>query len=123
MDRWDLSDLKFFDDGLTKRSDDVSYRDDYSGSRIRKGVSYFGGHCIQTIEGMGLKSDLAQIDGFMKSIRDVRKPQQPPTVTAPTSGTGRTSADRLRDLQALRDQGLITPAEYEQKRAAIVGAL
>lgn len=57
-------------------------------------------------------------------------PAGPPTVTAPRMPTTqpdhamrRTPADRLRDLQALRDQGLITPAEYEQKRAAIVGAL
>ena len=123
MDGWTLDDLKFFDDGPTKRSDDISYRDDYTGSRVRKAISYYGGHCVQSVEGMGLKTDLARIDAFMKSIRDVRKPQKPSTVTAPTSGTGRTPADRLRHLQALRDQGLITPAEYEQKRAAIVGAL
>ena len=57
-------------------------------------------------------------------------PAGPPTITTPrTAATQpdhamrRTPADRLRDLQALRDQGLITPTEYEQKRAAIVGAL
>ncbi len=36
---------------------------------------------------------------------------------------GRDAASRLRTLQALRDEGLVSSAEYEAKRAAILGEL
>ncbi|CAO3401848.1 hypothetical protein [Azospirillum palustre] len=71
MDGWTLQELTFFDSGPTKRSEDVSYRDDQTGSRVRKAITHYAGHCVQSIEGTGLKTDLARIDAFMKTIRDV----------------------------------------------------
>jgi hypothetical protein len=49
------------------------------------------------------------------SLRD-----QPPAASAPD---GPTPADRLRDLEDLRRQGLITEAEYAAKRAEILDQL
>lgn len=34
--------------------------------------------------------------------------------------SGRSAADRLRDLQQLRDQGLLSPAEFDRKREEIL---
>lgn len=38
-------------------------------------------------------------------------------------GGGRSAADRLRDLAALRDDGLVTDAEYQTKRTGLMGEL
>ena len=46
-----------------------------------------------------------------------------PEGTAPETGAPRSSAERLRELQELRDQGLITEAEYAERRTAILDAL
>jgi len=46
----------------------------------------------------------------------------PSTVTLPTVQT-RGAEARLRELQRLRDQGLITPAEFDEKRREILGGL
>ena len=35
----------------------------------------------------------------------------------------RTAGDRLRELESLRDEGLVTPAEYDARRQAILDAL
>jgi hypothetical protein len=35
----------------------------------------------------------------------------------------RSTAERLQELQALRDQGLVTEAEYAERRAAILGTI
>ncbi|WP_434615405.1 SHOCT domain-containing protein [Azospirillum sp. B2RO_4] len=46
----------------------------------------------------------------------------PSTVTLP-SVQARGAEVRLRELQRLRDQGLITPAEFDEKRREILGGL
>ena len=43
--------------------------------------------------------------------------------TAPSQEPPRSTAQRLTELQQLRDQGLITEAEYAERRAAILGTL
>lgn len=49
-------------------------------------------------------------------------PAATPTVTVPVE-TQRNAETRLRELQRLRDQGLITPQEFDEKRRAILGSL
>lgn len=50
------------------------------------------------------------------SLRDRDDRPEPPPAA-------RSSAERLRELQDLRDQGLITPDEYDARRRAIVDSL
>jgi hypothetical protein len=49
-------------------------------------------------------------------------PAEPAKPSVPDS-PARTAADRLGELQRLRDQGLVTTAEYEAQRKAIVGSV
>ena len=35
----------------------------------------------------------------------------------------KSAAERLRELKALADEGLVTPEEYAEKRKAIIGGL
>jgi hypothetical protein len=46
-----------------------------------------------------------------------------PPAPAPQPQPGRSSADRLRELQTLLDQGLITQAEHDARRQAIIDGL
>ena len=47
----------------------------------------------------------------------------PAAVPVSAVGTEPPAAKRLRELKALHDQGLITKAEYEAKRQAVLGSL
>lgn len=49
-------------------------------------------------------------------------PAAPPTVTVPVN-VQRNAESRLRELQRLRDQDLITQQEFDEKRRAILGSL
>lgn len=55
-------------------------------------------------------------------------PKGPPPVeqsvaSAPLGGANKPVADRLRELEVLRRDGLITPQEYEEKRKRIIDSL
>jgi hypothetical protein len=50
-------------------------------------------------------------------------PGTAPTAAPATGSAPRTVADRLGELQRLRDQGLVTEAEYDAQRKAIVGSV
>lgn len=50
-------------------------------------------------------------------------PQPPATATTPAEAHFREISERLKTLERLRDAGLITPQEYEQKRKQIVDGL
>ncbi len=59
-------------------------------------------------------------DGFEATyLASNLRPQTPTPAPVPVLGT----ADRLRELQSLLDQGLITQAEYDERRRAIVDGL
>jgi hypothetical protein len=49
--------------------------------------------------------------------------RQRPADQQPTAPAVRTAEVRLRELQQLRDQGLVTPDEYDARRRAIVDSL
>jgi hypothetical protein len=49
--------------------------------------------------------------------------RQRPADQQPSAPEVRTAEVRLRELQQLRDQGLVTPEEYDARRKAIVDAL
>lgn len=51
------------------------------------------------------------------SLRESRDPE--PAAATPTRSAG----DRLRELEKLRDEGLLTPAEYDSHRQAIVDSV
>jgi len=54
------------------------------------------------------------------------RPPAGPAADPPAAGTAlpaRTTAERLQELDALREQGLVTQAEYDERRAAILGSI
>jgi len=51
------------------------------------------------------------------------RPPPAPTAEAPSSAPTRTTAERLAELSALLEQGLVTQAEYDERRAAILGSI
>jgi uncharacterized RDD family membrane protein YckC len=50
-------------------------------------------------------------------------PPAPPRPAAPAAPEGASTAERLRELQALHDDGVITDEEYEQRHARLVEEL
>ncbi|GCD91864.1 hypothetical protein NLS1_38700 [Nocardioides sp. LS1] len=50
-------------------------------------------------------------------------PTTAPVVSAEPAATAPDAASRLRQLESLRDQGLVTPEEYADRRARILDAL
>ena len=58
----------------------------------------------------------------MPPAQPTAAPPAPPEAAAPPAG-GSSAADRLRELQRLRDDGLITAEQFEQRRARIVEEL
>lgn len=63
----------------------------------------------------------APSSGLIDYPRQGGRPAAPPAAAAPESQGG--AADRLRELQRLRDEGLITPEQYEERRARIMDEL
>lgn len=57
--------------------------------------------------------------GLMDYPRASSSPPDPPAAPSPTESQG-SAADRLRELQRLRDEGLITTEQYEERRAVIL---
>lgn len=68
------------------------------------------------------------------AVRSSRPPKAPPAPHAPpampdppptpvASSVGSTIESRLRELDGLKAKGLVTDAEYEQRRAAILASL
>ena len=51
------------------------------------------------------------------------RPRPAEPVPPPSSATARSAEDRLRELQSLRDAGLVTAEEYDARRTAIVDSL
>lgn len=75
------------------------------------------GTATRIVDGIGLRK------GEMVPVAGAPAPaQSAPAATAP-SAVGGNAADRLRALKDLFDQKLISPAEYEQKRKAILDGL
>ena len=73
-------------------------------------------------EGDATAMTLLSDDGFeatylASNLRDRTPP--PPAATTPQPGT-RSTAERLRELQALLEQGLITQDEYAARRQALI---
>jgi hypothetical protein len=48
---------------------------------------------------------------------------RPPGASTPASTSARPVSERLAELESLHDQGLVTQAEYDERRAAILGSL
>ena len=60
------------------------------------------GEAVPMIEGAAIEAD------------------EPAQLPAPAA---KSAAERLRELKALADEGLVTPEEYAEKRKAIIGGL
>ncbi|MDE5884446.1 MAG: superinfection immunity protein [Oscillospiraceae bacterium] len=52
-----------------------------------------------------------------------RKPLNTPTVVQIANGTNQTSADKIKDLKKLFDEGLITQEEFEEKRKELISEM
>lgn len=57
-----------------------------------------------------------------KPLPAAPSPSRPPPQN-PNTTLSRNAADRLQELQSLKDKGLVTQTEYEEKRKAIIGDL
>lgn len=122
-DGWTLTESKFSDAGAVKTIRDRATVINYAGTYVRKMVAQVEGNCIFTAEGIGRPADENAIDRFLGTFRDSRVPAaNPNTVTAPRSAQQDPSS-RLRELQRLRDQVLITQQEFDEKRREILGGL
>jgi hypothetical protein len=90
-------------------------RTSFEGDYLIKGRLFFKDMCMMAFSTATKASDVTSADRFIASIHDIQAnaPQQPVTDTA----------SRLRMLQGLRDQSLITQEEYETQRKEIVSRL
>lgn len=89
-------------------------RSSFAGDLVIKGKMLFKGSCGTTFSVTEKASNVAAADRFIASIHDIRDvPQQ----TVPDA------AARLRTIQGLRDQRLITQEEYETQRKEILSRL
>jgi hypothetical protein len=92
------------------------------------GVTKKRGAIYITVEGESLHTfgTIASKDDksarkFAAEVNKLAK-QQPAPVTAPASAPeALDSADQIRKLASLRDDGLITPEEYEEKKRQLLG--
>jgi hypothetical protein len=73
---------------------------------------------FQVFSGSNEKDGFDRGKAFLRTTRAIT--QLPQTPVSPSSGR---TAERLQELQQLRDRNLISPAEFEQKRKAILDAL
>ena len=55
--------------------------------------------------------------------RPAAEPPPAPGATAATAPVPRTAEARLRELQELRDEGLLTPEEYDARRTAVLDSV
>ncbi|GAA2147865.1 hypothetical protein GCM10009844_25580 [Nocardioides koreensis] len=62
-------------------------------------------------------------DGFGATYLAANLRDRTHAAPAPPPAAGRTVSERLQQLQALRDQGLVTVEEYDARRAAILDSL
>jgi hypothetical protein len=69
------------------------------------------------------ESAKARAAEILKNVRRVDLAAPAPTPTSAPSPVPSEAAERLRVLNNLRDQGLITPAEYETRRKAVLDSL
>ena len=111
--KWDLSDPWLRDSagsGFDGTQPDLS----------SLGVTVSGGSSVQYLTGDAANEMLGALfgqgGGGAEAIAALR-------ASAGHQGSAGTTAERLTKLQALRDQGLLTEAEYEAQRQRIIGAI
>jgi hypothetical protein len=78
--------------------------------------------------GMATRMTLLTDDGLdatylASSLRPHPQPDQQPVEQAPQPTAGPTATSRLRELQGLLDQGLVTQGEYDRRRQAIIDSV
>ncbi|MFP5516352.1 MAG: SHOCT domain-containing protein [Alphaproteobacteria bacterium] len=120
---WSITASKFTDSGPIKTLEDRATSTNYAGTFVRKMIAHVEGRCINAAEAASRSEDERALDGFLATFRDSRgitKRPETKTVQSPQASTAET---RLHELQRLRDQGLITQQEFDEKRRAIVGSL
>jgi hypothetical protein len=95
---------------------------------ILSGLTYMDfAEVIVAAQQMSLKLqnyDYHQTEALPPQMTGQRPPPPPPAAPAATSGTSlQTIEQKLRDLKALLDQGLISQSDYEAKKTQILHAL
>lgn len=91
------------------------------------------GYRVSVARSMAQRSGLDPADATRVALLDqdgvsatylasqLRREQQPGMSPLPPTPPARSTADRLRELEGLREQGLVTQAEYDARRTAILG--
>ena len=70
--------------------------------------------------------DATYLAASLRPPQGAPAPDEPTVTTSPDPGPAplpKSTAERLTELGALRDQGLITDAEYDERRASIIDAV
>ena len=70
-----------------------------------------------------MKSDITQLMSIVREKMHAQQVQSTPAAQPAPAASDEDHAAALRKLAALRDEGLITPEEYESKRAEVVARL
>ena len=74
--------------------------------------------------GLATQMTLLTDDGFESTYLAANlRPAAHPSASGQPAPPPRSAAERLTELKSLLDQGMITQAEYDEKREAIVGSL
>lgn len=119
-DQWQRTEHAFRETGSRKEFSYTARVDNFIGSLTRKGRSHYQGHCGTTVEAVAPASDAASVDGFIRSIWDVRDVATAPSAPAAPNGS---AESRLATIKELLDRKVITQQEYDERRHAILGSL
>ncbi len=97
--------------------------DGFMGSFVGKGAIEFSGKCFQGVASWVRRGTEDKLDPYIASAYDVKTSRYmfaPPPIGGEQPGR---ASDRLRELKSLRDQGLVTQQEYDERRRAILSGV
>jgi hypothetical protein len=112
---WDQTKGEFDRSSVPAQYEFAGKRISFEGDYLIKGKMLFKNTCMMAFSAATKANSIASADRFIASIHDVQANVLPQTATD--------AAGRLRTLQGLRDQRLITQEEYETQRKEILSRL
>lgn len=119
-DQWQRTEYAFSETGSRKEFSYTAKVDNFAGPHIRKGRVHFQGTCATSVEAYAPLADVASVEGFIRSIWDVRDVATAPSASVAPNGSAET---RLATIKDLLDRKVITQQEYDERRRAILGSL
>jgi hypothetical protein len=90
------------------------------GELVARGRIYYGSECITSLMVTMLRTDV-EVPRAFAFMNSPRKPS--PLTSSPPTAPSVDASSRLKALKDLLDQKLVTPAEYDAKRRAIIDGM